>query len=430
MQTQPSTGRRREGFSGQHLLVVPPPLVNEMRADPLLRGLLPCAAGWFPLAPGHWVERSAPIMEDILVLCHTGRGFVDLGGRRHEVAPDSGFLVPSGVPHMYGADEHEPWGVSWVHYCGADRAGLRELLGAGVAAPCFPCPGETGLADVPAQIWRLLDAGLDRPRMLAAGALLRHLLARLALARATPPADRGVPGAAERVHATAAWMRAHLDETLRLADLARHAHLSVSHFALEFRARLGLPPAEYLTRLRIQHAARLLDAPKKTTAGTSTMARSRKRTVSAAEKTLVMLISWLVPGYGFWHNGLRRRAVFFFLTLQATFLVGALLRGSVLLWSLDYRSSETFNLVAILSTVTQLCNGALGLLSMLPEVAHGFHILPYDETNQWADLGSFYLLVSGGMNYFVLMSTWDHFYGRKAQEPARRTAAPPVREAE
>jgi len=80
--------------------------------------------------------------------------------------------------------------------------------------------------------------------------------------------------------------------------------------------------------------------------------------------------------------------------------------------------SEGFNLVTILTFFTQLFNGGLSILSFLPEVlGRGAAVLPYDETNQWADLGSFYLLVSGGMNYFVLTSTYDHFYGRKLLAP-------------
>lgn len=131
------------------------------------------------------------------------------------------------------------------------------------------------------------------------------------------------------------------------------------------------------------------------------------------EKIVVLLLSWLIPGFGFWHHGRRARAVFFFVTLQATFLVGALLQGSVLWPDFNYRSPN-FNLVAVLTLFTQMFNGLAALVSLLPEFAGGFHLLPYNETSSWSDLGSFYLLVSGGMSYFVLMSTYDTFYGRKA----------------
>ena len=138
---------------------------------------------------------------------------------------------------------------------------------------------------------------------------------------------------------------------------------------------------------------------------------------SPQEKLFVMVMSWLVPGFGFYRNGLKARGVFFFITLELTFLVGACFRGSVLLPDFSPHS-EGFNLVAILTFFTQMFNGLLGLVSLVPDLLGRFglrfSILPYNETSQWYDLGSFYLLISGGMNYFVLTSTYDHFYGRKA----------------
>lgn len=137
---------------------------------------------------------------------------------------------------------------------------------------------------------------------------------------------------------------------------------------------------------------------------------------SVFEKVWVTFLSWLIPGFGFFYNGRFARGLLFFVFLEGTFLVGAAFHGSVLLP--DFRfGSEGFNVVTILTFFTQMFNGALALLSLAPELLHGIHVLPYDETNQWADLGGFFLLVSGGMNYFVMASAYDHFYGRKRRGP-------------
>ncbi|MGI8907611.1 MAG: DUF6677 family protein [Candidatus Sumerlaeaceae bacterium] len=125
-------------------------------------------------------------------------------------------------------------------------------------------------------------------------------------------------------------------------------------------------------------------------------------------------MSWLIPGFGFFIHRRWGRGLLFFIVLQATFLLGTAFKGSVLLP--DFRfGSEGFNIVTILTFFTQLFNGGLALVSLAPEILNGAHILPYDEANRWADLGSFFLLVSGGLNYFVMTSTYDHFYGRKRQ---------------
>ena len=135
-----------------------------------------------------------------------------------------------------------------------------------------------------------------------------------------------------------------------------------------------------------------------------------------------MLLSWLFPGYGFFHFGLRRRGLLMFAVIELTFVAGVLFDGCVLWPDFNFRSQQ-FNLVAILAFLTQVFNGFLSLLSVLPEF-FGRHldILRADETRAWHDLGSFWLLVSGGMNYFVLVSTWDHFLGHKARGAAGAAA--------
>ncbi|MCX7624734.1 MAG: hypothetical protein N2Z21_00750 [Candidatus Sumerlaeaceae bacterium] len=127
----------------------------------------------------------------------------------------------------------------------------------------------------------------------------------------------------------------------------------------------------------------------------------------------VLFLSWLIPGYGYYVNGLRRRGVVVFLAIQLTFLLGCALRGGVFLPEFRW-SHEGFNIVSLLTFLTQIFNGGAALISLIPEVIGGrWAVLPYDESYCWADLGSFYILVSGGLNYFVLTSTYDHFYGKK-----------------
>ena len=141
-------------------------------------------------------------------------------------------------------------------------------------------------------------------------------------------------------------------------------------------------------------------------------------------KWLVVFLSWLIPGYGFYVHGFCKRAIFFFIILELTFFIGVALHGLVLFPVFDW-TKEGFNVVSILTFLTQMCNGLLGIISVIPDLfvqlgqqnpdaARKVALFGYNETHHWADLGSFYLLISGGMNYFVLASTYDHFYGRKA----------------
>jgi AraC family transcriptional regulator len=50
----------------------------------------------------------------------------------------------------------------------------------------------------------------------------------------------------------------HLDAGLTLEQMAAVAHLSVYHFARQFKAATGLPPHQYVTAGRVERARRLL----------------------------------------------------------------------------------------------------------------------------------------------------------------------------
>jgi AraC-like DNA-binding protein len=54
------------------------------------------------------------------------------------------------------------------------------------------------------------------------------------------------------------YIDAHMEEAIRLADLAKAAGLTKMHFAAQFRASVGMCPHEYLLRQRIRRAQTLL----------------------------------------------------------------------------------------------------------------------------------------------------------------------------
>lgn len=61
-----------------------------------------------------------------------------------------------------------------------------------------------------------------------------------------------------RLKKAADYVEAHLDESIRLADLARAVGLTRMHFAAQFRAATGLRPHEFMLRKRVERAKTLL----------------------------------------------------------------------------------------------------------------------------------------------------------------------------
>ena len=83
--------------------------------------------------------------------------------------------------------------------------------------------------------------------------LLRHLSAPRRL-------ERGRDGALPRgrLRAVVEYIEEHLDGSPSLEQMAATAHLSVYHFARQFRAATGLPPHQYVISRRVERAKQLL----------------------------------------------------------------------------------------------------------------------------------------------------------------------------
>jgi AraC family transcriptional regulator len=83
--------------------------------------------------------------------------------------------------------------------------------------------------------------------------LLRHLLA-------PRRRERGRDGRLPRrkLRAIIEFIEAHLDTGITLEQMAAAAHLSVYHFARQFKAATGLPPHQYVIARRVERAKQLL----------------------------------------------------------------------------------------------------------------------------------------------------------------------------
>ncbi|MER7701482.1 helix-turn-helix domain-containing protein [Kitasatospora sp. NPDC097605] len=69
----------------------------------------------------------------------------------------------------------------------------------------------------------------------------------------------GASASGDGLGPTLRWLEARLDRPLTLEDIAAHAGLTVRGLSRRFRAETGLPPLQYLLRVRIQRAQYLLE---------------------------------------------------------------------------------------------------------------------------------------------------------------------------
>jgi len=249
--------RRREGFPGQHLFMLPASFVPQAQRHPLLKGLFLTASGYFPEAAGHLVERSHGVPEIILIACIANRGWVELDrGRRLSVAIGEVVLIPAGAAHAYGADDEEPWSIRWAHFRGVHLAQFTKLLALTKANPILKLP-PAALDRLPfEELYMTMEAGCTLGSLLASSARLRTIL--IDLARLRVPSNQRIGSTYEALHRNIEWMRSHRHRKVGLAELAAQAGLSVPHYSACFKRHTGSSPMSYFQRLKIQHSAQLL----------------------------------------------------------------------------------------------------------------------------------------------------------------------------
>lgn len=126
---------------------------------------------------------------------------------------------------------------------------------------------------------------------------------------------------------------------------------------------------------------------------------------------LALLLGWLIPGAGFMLMGKWGRGMTHLLIIGATFGFGLALHGAVLWPTWSYRS-EDFNLINNFTFITQLGAGLPAVASFLVSRITGAEAGPMSwlggvQSHTNFELGSYYLIVAGALNYFAVGNLYD-----------------------
>lgn len=242
-----------DGFPGQRIQVLPRPLVRRMQSEPITERLLVTDAGYFPHAAGHGRSRPAGAPESIVIVCTEGSGLIEADGATVRVSAGEAAVIPERVPHSYQADEHDPWSIWWLHVCGTDAAALVDAVRGPEQALTLKLRDvytASGLVD---RILSSMERDETTASLIPAAGAAWYLLAQLT-------ADRllGQARSHDRIELVQQHLRQHLSTRQSVAELARLAGLSTSHFSALFKQSTGMGVIEYLRRLRNARARELL----------------------------------------------------------------------------------------------------------------------------------------------------------------------------
>ncbi|GAA1972186.1 AraC family transcriptional regulator [Microbacterium pumilum] len=243
-----------DGFFGQRLRVLPRPVTDAARTQPIVRHFLVTDAGYFPHAAMHGRARPRGARETIVMVCTDGAGWVEVADQNPErVERGDAVVLPSGIRHRYQADRQDPWTIWWAHVTGDVADDFVSAILKDGAGPVVR------LRDVYSAVQALEEAvtALEEDEtmsmlVIAAGAAWR-VLAQVLASRL-----QGAGPANDRIRHVQEYLRSNLDTTFSVPELAAMAGLSTSHFSALFRTAAETSVKEYLKRLRSARARELL----------------------------------------------------------------------------------------------------------------------------------------------------------------------------
>ena len=197
------------------------------------------------------VKRPRGIDTHLFVYFYTD-AFNTHDGKNAHYPSDSMVIWKPFAPHDFG-DRNRVWDHSWM-LVGGQRVS-REVHR--LRIPCGAPIAVAGLAGLTEKAFFEIDqeAAKREADPVIVGNLVQNFLIGVGRLQQAPDARSATP---QEYLLVKTYMEEHFSEPLTLSQLARRVHRSVPRFATRFKALFGIPPLDYLIRLRMQRAEFLL----------------------------------------------------------------------------------------------------------------------------------------------------------------------------
>ena len=245
-------------FTGEEVAILPPPVAADLAGMPLVSDLFFTGTGYFPTAESLYRTRSHGYRDFLLIFCVSGQGWFEIGGPRQDLKQDYVLMIPAGLPHAYGPKEADPWTLHWVAFNGVNAMEYARQLPANRYAIPVGHQTKAEVLGLFAKLYAILCEDVSTPHLLCASKIVELILGLLFFHNPALRAGRwGAPDATTRA---IQHMRQRLNGTVQLAELARRANLSVTHFSRMFKQRTGYSPVDYFIRLKVQRACQYLSS--------------------------------------------------------------------------------------------------------------------------------------------------------------------------
>ncbi len=250
----------KSGFLGERAVILPIPVVEEMKKDALCSHLFITDIGFYPHAIHHYRRRCrAEVNQYIFIYCIDGMGWFELDGAKQMVVAGQYFILPRDRAHAYGSDTKNPWTIYWIHFDGLLAGYFAEELDKAHWLGTEKNSRIEMRVMMFEEIFNSLRNGYSRRNLAYSTSCLFHFLGSLKFVGAYRESIRSNADEEGIVSLAIHYMRENIIRKVTVDEMAAFVGYSVSHFISVFHKKTGQAPIHYLTQLRIQQACHQLD---------------------------------------------------------------------------------------------------------------------------------------------------------------------------
>lgn len=252
--------KMQHGFKGERLVIYPFNMIDEALNNPLTGDLVVQSMGYFPNAEHHYVDYDKGTGEFVLFYCYKGRGFVNVGGKRHEVREQQYFVMPPHVAYQYGSSENHPWHLYTIHFRGSKAAGIYDQMKGLHQLTTAENARTSDRADMLDELLNIMEAPASENSMAYVNMCFNHVIASFMFVDSFREAKfpRQKQENTTFLSKALRYMNAHIDDKLTVTDMASELGYSDSYFYRLFYKQMKQAPMTYYMGLKLERACDLL----------------------------------------------------------------------------------------------------------------------------------------------------------------------------
>lgn len=250
----------KSGFVGERAIVIPEPIIDQLKLDDLGSLLHITDIGYYHKACFHYRKRTQEeAREYILIYCIEGEGWFEMEGNRQKVMQEHFFILPKGKAHAYGCTKNNPWTIYWMHFDGQKAGYFSEGLDKPTLLNVQKNSRIEDRLHLFEEIYNTLKNGYSKNNLEYSITSLFHFLGSLKFLGAYRESIFSTQNNKNIVDDAIHYMQENIHKRLTLNEIADHTGFSSSHFSTLFQKRTGHSPLNYFAQLKMQKACHFLD---------------------------------------------------------------------------------------------------------------------------------------------------------------------------